>query len=131
MNSRAIIVEAIIRDSKLRVLLLKRSSKNNHDVGKWQLPGGKANFGEDITKAIAREVKEELGFKIYCPKIQKCFKTKSCTGKKSKSLVFVFSCTAKGKIKLSNDHSGYNFFNEAELKKIKITNISRKALKKE
>ncbi len=32
--------------------------------GKWELPGGKIEFGETPDKAIVREIQEELGFKV-------------------------------------------------------------------
>jgi 8-oxo-dGTP diphosphatase len=32
--------------------------------GKWELPGGKIEFGESPDKALVREIQEELGFKI-------------------------------------------------------------------
>ena len=47
-DKKVMIVEALITDSKGRILLLKRSSLNKYYVGKWQLPGGKVEFGEDL-----------------------------------------------------------------------------------
>jgi 8-oxo-dGTP diphosphatase len=32
--------------------------------GKWELPGGKINFGETPEQAVIREIREELGLKI-------------------------------------------------------------------
>lgn len=32
--------------------------------GKWELPGGKIEFGETPDRALVREIQEELGFKI-------------------------------------------------------------------
>ena len=54
-----IVVRAIIKDRKSKVLLVKRA--RNPDNGKWALPGGKVEFGEEYSEAIKREVREELG----------------------------------------------------------------------
>ncbi len=42
-----------------RIVLIRRS-----DNGKWALPGGMVNWGEDIETAIRRELKEETGLDI-------------------------------------------------------------------
>lgn len=48
-----------VRDGKI---LLMREAKSMS--GKWELPGGGLDFGEDIKSALQREVKEEMGLKI-------------------------------------------------------------------
>lgn len=42
-----------------RIVLIRRS-----DNGKWALPGGMVNWGEDIETSIRRELKEETGLDI-------------------------------------------------------------------
>lgn len=44
-----------------RVLLLRRSAKDEHRPGEWCLPGGKAEDGEDFEAAARREAVEEAG----------------------------------------------------------------------
>ena len=41
-------------------ILLQKSSNNYY----WSLIGGRVNLGEDTLSAIAREIKEETGFKL-------------------------------------------------------------------
>ncbi len=50
----------VIQDSEQRILLQQRS-----DFGVWGLPGGNAEEGEDLTRLIVREVKEETGLDIF------------------------------------------------------------------
>ncbi|MFC3845681.1 NUDIX domain-containing protein [Paenibacillus sp. MAH-36] len=50
---------AIIRDSKGRILLQKRS-----DYGDWGLPSGGMNPGETIQETMIREVIEETGLSV-------------------------------------------------------------------
>ncbi len=48
-------------DGKGNFLLHKRGSKARDEVGKWDFGSGKVDFGEDVEKAVLREVKEEYG----------------------------------------------------------------------
>ncbi|MCH7321562.1 NUDIX domain-containing protein [Solibacillus sp. MA9] len=50
---------ALIKDSKGRILLQKRS-----DYGDWGLPGGAMEPGESIEETMIREVREETGISI-------------------------------------------------------------------
>ena len=47
----------ILRDR--RILLEKR--KNDPGKGKWSIPGGIVELGENIEETVIREVKEETG----------------------------------------------------------------------
>jgi len=49
----------ILRDTKNRILLLKR--KSNPKKGFWHLPGGFIEINESAEDALRREVKEEIG----------------------------------------------------------------------
>lgn len=53
----------IIREGKL--LLVKRA--NEPSKGKWAVPGGLVELGEDITQAVIREAKEETGLDVGAP----------------------------------------------------------------
>ncbi len=48
-----------VRDGK--VLLALESKELG---GKWELPGGGLDFGEDIKSGFKREIKEEMGLKV-------------------------------------------------------------------
>lgn len=45
----------ILKNKDGKVLILK------HNTGKWLLPGGKINKGENWTDSLKRELKEETG----------------------------------------------------------------------
>ena len=46
-------------DTEGRILITKRGPKANNDRGKWEIPGGKVEFGETFADAAKREIKEE------------------------------------------------------------------------
>ncbi len=52
-------VSAVIRDERGHVLLGRRA-----DSREWGLPGGNVEIGEDVTRAIRREVREETGLEV-------------------------------------------------------------------
>lgn len=122
------VVEAIVKNKDGKILLLKRSKLNNHFVGKWQLPGGKVNFGEDPTKAIKREIIEETGRKPSDLRIIKVFSHKNLDFKDKLMSVMVFSCILNGDICISEDHSDFSFFEENKINENDLTDISKKAI---
>ena len=56
---RVTIKGLVVQDGK--ILLLKESSKLS---GKWELPGGGLDFGEDIYEGLKREIEEEMGVNV-------------------------------------------------------------------
>ena len=44
--------------------LLAKRPLHVHQGGLWEFPGGKVEFGEDVTVALARELQEELAIRI-------------------------------------------------------------------
>jgi 8-oxo-dGTP pyrophosphatase MutT (NUDIX family) len=55
--------KAVILDSD-RILLVRKSSADPYNPGKWELPGGRLKAAESLDSALAREVQEELGLKV-------------------------------------------------------------------
>jgi ADP-ribose pyrophosphatase YjhB (NUDIX family) len=55
----------ILRDGKL--LLVKRGAQPG--FGKWSVPGGLVELGENVQDAMVREVKEEVGFDVEAVKL--------------------------------------------------------------
>lgn len=57
-------VAAFIKDSKGRILVIKKSLHEQIDPGLWTVPGGKVMPEEPIVSALKREVKEEVGLLV-------------------------------------------------------------------
>lgn len=58
-------VGVIVVDARGRVLLEKR-----RDCGRWGLPGGRIEPGEDVETAARREVREETGLEVRVTALQ-------------------------------------------------------------
>lgn len=52
-----IAIKAYIENDKGEVLVVKETGRNE-----WDLPGGGMNHGETVREALARELKEEVGY---------------------------------------------------------------------
>lgn len=50
----------VVVDEQRRILISQRASAA-HQGGLWEFPGGKVEAGESVTRALARELREELG----------------------------------------------------------------------
>jgi mutator protein MutT len=57
-------VGAMIFNEKNELFLSKRSQNCKNEKGCWEAPGGGVDFGEKLTDAIKREMKEEYGIEI-------------------------------------------------------------------
>lgn len=77
-------VSSWIMNQKGEILLQRRSPNKERNANKWAKTGGHVDAGEDIERAIFREVKEEIGIEI--PKEQ----IKPITIRKSKDPINKF-----------------------------------------
>ena len=128
-QSKTIIVEAFITDSEGKILLLKRSKNNKYFIGKWQLPGGKVEFGEDLQKAIRREIKEETGRMAIKPRLERVFSVKEkYKGKNSEVLLLVYSVKIKGPVFLGKEHSEFKFVYKKDIDKSSLMAVSKVSL---
>lgn len=53
-------VAGVVRDERGRIILLRRAQRDQA-YGRWILPGGHVDRGEELTAAALREVAEETG----------------------------------------------------------------------
>lgn len=60
-NRKYRLVTVIIKNGSNETLFLRRSKKNKHYQGYWQLPEGKIKKNEKDMEAMNRELKEEVG----------------------------------------------------------------------
>jgi 8-oxo-dGTP pyrophosphatase MutT (NUDIX family) len=63
MTRLAFAQKAVVVDSD-HVLLVKKSSQDPHNPGRWDLPGGRMKDSEEVDAHLVREVLEETGLKV-------------------------------------------------------------------
>jgi mutator protein MutT len=67
-SDRAVhVAVAVVIDCRGRVLIAERPA-GKRLAGAWEFPGGKIEPGETVRQGLARELKEEIGITIECPR---------------------------------------------------------------
>ncbi|MEI7579485.1 MAG: NUDIX hydrolase [bacterium] len=112
-------VIAIITNDKNEVILGKKIIKPGHFLSdSWHLPGGKINQGEDVKKALEREMKEELSITIKPIKLLCDYPV---TIKKMTFLSACYICQQKDPndaLKPADDLQAAQYFPKTEILKI-------------
>lgn len=63
MEKIKLLVTAAIIEDNGKFLITQRPLEA-HNGGRWEFPGGKVEFGEDLRDCLGREILEELGIKV-------------------------------------------------------------------
>jgi 8-oxo-dGTP diphosphatase len=112
--------KCIIFDKKKKKLLLIKRSDYKKDGGLWDFTGGSVNYGEDSKIAIRRETLEET--KIILNKVKIIDLHSRLIENKSFFIFALYYCEdfTYEKIKLSEEHTEYEWFNLDEFKNLKL-----------
>ncbi len=106
-----VIQNMAFRNADGKILVLK------HKTGKWLLPGGKINKGENWEEGLRREVSEETGIKNFEP--GQVFDIDSWIDEKDGYYVVTFLVESSMKnIVLSDEHVEYAWIGREELDKL-------------
>ena len=110
-----------------KVLFLKTTTD------KWELPGGRINFGESVEQAFYREISEEIGFENI--KIGNLINTWSFIDTREDInhhfIIFDFEVfTDENKIKLSDEHIKYKWVGIDDFEKMNMRNGHKDTLRK-
>ena len=109
------------RGRKIEYLLLQ------YELGHWDFPKGHIEKGETEKDAASREITEETGIKdiIFLPGFQKEVKYFFKKNKKTilKTVIFYLAETKAKKVKISFEHTGYEWLSHSlALKKLTFAN---------
>ncbi len=110
MDKRIIVwVGALLHDGHGKFLFLKRVKSSSWAGGKWQLPGGKMEWGEEVMDTLNREIDEETGGKIIDPAFVGVYTVQmSAKGSDFHAVMLVYKGDYSGKsINMSKDHDDY------------------------
>jgi len=93
----------ILQDGKL--LLIKRGAQPG--LGKWSIPGGLVELGENVQDAMVREVKEEVGLDVETIRLVDVFDSLTLDEQGRIQYHFVvvnfLVCVVGGSLKISSD----------------------------
>ena len=98
------VARALVEAPDGRVLLVRRASWDTLP-GLWELPGGKIDRGEKVTRGLARELEEETGLMLADARRISCRDMISPRGRKVREHVYVVR--AIGTVTLSDEHDAY------------------------
>ncbi|HCT64237.1 MAG TPA: DNA mismatch repair protein MutT [Lachnospiraceae bacterium] len=99
-----------------RVLILKKVKANGEKLdSKWDLPGGKVEFGETLEEALIREVKEETGCNASIIKPYKFWTFYPSDNVQIVGTTFFCRLTDECRIQLSEEHSEFAWIYQDEV----------------
>ena len=116
MPKFGVATKAIIFNTKLKkYLVLKKSNLEDINPNTFDMPGGRIEFGEKLEEAVVREAKEETGLNV---KVKQVFNAWTFV-KKDKNFqltgIDFFCVTQQQKVKLSEEHSGFEWRKAKEI----------------
>ncbi|NIO19715.1 MAG: NUDIX domain-containing protein [Candidatus Aenigmarchaeota archaeon] len=116
--------KAVIREGD-KYLIMRRSTKTHVYPGYWDFPGGRLEIGEDVLKALEREVLEETGFKIRV--IKPIFTFHEIVNERPVFFI-VYQCEKiSGEFRLSEEHTEHKWATKEEILKLEKTENFLKA----
>lgn len=124
------ITSAVIKNSKNKILLLKRGETKTFQ-NYFQLPEGKLEEKESPHDALKREIKEELDAKIKRAELKAIYHTTlEARGIKYLAfrLIYTVELTNSQNIKLSPEHSEYSWFKLNDLINLKLLPGTKEAI---
>ena len=106
-------VKGIIRRSDGKMLVLKRSSKDDHKPGVWETVGGGMDREETPQEALMREIQEETSLDVRVDVPFNVFSFKKDTGEFKVGITFLCEYLS-GEGMLSDEHSEYRWIDPKE-----------------
>ena len=115
-KSQMLSLKALLIDADGRCLLLRRSAASKNNAGKWEMPGGKLDPGENFDVALAREVREETGLTI---RPIRPFETVMSELPERQVVYLVMLAQAEpGRVRLSDEHDMFQWTPPGKLDEI-------------
>lgn len=107
------VVHLHLFDGQGRLYLQQRPLWKDIQPGKWDTAvGGHIDFGEEVSAALCREAREELGITGFAPRFLLKYLFES---EREKELVYVFSTTYTGRVCPSDELDGGRFWSLGEI----------------
>lgn len=116
----------LCREGRILILKIPESTR-------WELPGGRMDFGENVSETFRREMKEELGFEkaVMGRLINAWSFTDNRDGIDHHFIIFDFEIfTDESKIILSEEHTECEWFGKDEFEKLDMREGHKETLRK-
>jgi len=138
MNSTIVLAKAVLRAEDGTILLLKRSETDERRPLQWDFPGGMVDEGENFVTAAVREIKEEAGIDIKPERLTLAYTTSAIREDKNVCWLIFVGETKKQDVKLSFEHSEFQWVSldeainaiEYDLQKNALIHIKKARLQK-
>jgi 8-oxo-dGTP diphosphatase len=110
--------KVLVRDKNGRCLLLRRSMSSSGNPGKWDLPGGKVDKGEEFEQGLLREVAEETGLRVSLERVLGAAEYESTTTKVA--YLILAGLVESGEVRLSSEHDEYIWVDPRDFKNMDL-----------
>jgi 8-oxo-dGTP pyrophosphatase MutT (NUDIX family) len=107
---------ALLVNPKGEILLVRRSSSDPAHPGTWDIPGGRAEEGEDPQVAAVRETFEEVGVQLRTPRLVYAVSAPR-PGSTGTWLFFIEHVPAGVELRLSDEHDTTKWISFSDLPK--------------
>ena len=114
----ALSAKVVIRNNEGECLLLKRAMNSKNNPGKWDLPGGKVDAGENLEHGLLREVVEETGLTISLQCVLGAAEYESPTNRVA--YLILEGLIQSGRVRLSSEHDDFTWVSREDLDKVEI-----------
>lgn len=109
----------VLRDDDGRVLLVRRG--HEPDEGTWSLPSGRAEPGEDVRVAAAREVLEETGLDVEVDALLGVVRRQDPAGTAHYE-IHDFACrVVGGSLRAGDDADAVGWFSEQQMTEMSLS----------
>ncbi len=123
---------SFVLNKQKKILFIQRSAGDRFEAGKWEIPGGKLEPGQDIAHALEREVFEETGLLVTPTSRVAYYEGFIVTQGPYIGLPYVLlvgiSRLDSGVVKLSEEHQRFKWLSFSEAGKIEVRGEVRRAM---
>jgi 8-oxo-dGTP diphosphatase len=129
---RILLVNRAIIKWEDKILFVQRSKNDSFGAGKWEVPGGKMDEGQDISNALNREIMEETNLELAEQDNIVYYQSRIIKDGKYAGLlyleIFGIAKPKTNKVSLSEEHDDFKWLRYDEAFNLNLTNDTREAL---
>lgn len=110
-----------------RILLLRRKGRRDDLRGKYELPGGRVELGEQPEDAVARHIKESVGLEVQSSYLSDVFTYTDSANRDVQYAVIAYTASApgsRGDVRLSAKYSKYAWKKLSDIQQDDVTEVS-------